>query len=31
MTREDIVAVFDRREAAWRSRDAAALAADHAA
>ena len=30
MTRGDIVAVFDRREAAWRSRDAAALAADHA-
>ena len=30
MTREEIVALFDRREAAWRARDAAALAADHA-
>jgi predicted ester cyclase len=30
MTREQIVAMFERREAAWRSRDAAALAADHA-
>ena len=30
MTREEIVALFDRREAAWQARDAAALAADHA-
>jgi steroid delta-isomerase-like uncharacterized protein len=30
MTREEIVALFDRREAAWRTKDAAALAADHA-
>ena len=29
MTREEIDAVFTRREAAWRRRDAAALAADH--
>ena len=31
MTREEITAMFKRREAAWRNRDAAALAADHAA
>jgi len=30
MTREEIAAMFTRREAAWRARDAAALAADHA-
>jgi uncharacterized protein (TIGR02246 family) len=30
MTREEIFALFARREAAWRRRDAAALAADHA-
>ena len=30
MTREEIVALFERREAAWRARDAAALARDHA-
>jgi uncharacterized protein (TIGR02246 family) len=30
MTREEIFALFARREAAWRNRDAAALAADHA-
>jgi predicted ester cyclase len=30
MMREEIVALFDRREGAWRSRDAAALAMDHA-
>jgi uncharacterized protein (TIGR02246 family) len=30
MTREDIFALFARREAAWRERDAAALARDHA-
>jgi predicted ester cyclase len=30
MTREEIVALFERREAAWRARDATALAADHA-
>ena len=30
MTRDDIAAVFNRREAAWARRDAAALAADHA-
>jgi steroid delta-isomerase-like uncharacterized protein len=29
MTREDIAALVTRREAAWRRRDAAALAADH--
>lgn len=29
MTRDDISALFTRREAAWRNRDAAALAADH--
>jgi uncharacterized protein (TIGR02246 family) len=29
-TREAIVALFARREVAWRARDAAALAADHA-
>ena len=31
MTREEITALFDRRAEAWRSHDAAALAADHAA
>jgi uncharacterized protein (TIGR02246 family) len=31
MTREEISAMFTRREADWRKRDAAALAADHAA
>ena len=30
MTREEIFAMFARREAAWRARDAEALAADHA-
>jgi uncharacterized protein (TIGR02246 family) len=30
MTREEIAAMFTRREAHWRNRDAAALAADHA-
>lgn len=30
MTREEIAAIFVRREAAWRARDAGALAADHA-
>jgi uncharacterized protein (TIGR02246 family) len=30
VTREEIVALFERREAAWRARDASALAADHA-
>lgn len=30
MTRDEIFALFSRREAAWRERDAAALAADHA-
>jgi steroid delta-isomerase-like uncharacterized protein len=29
MTRDEILALFARREAAWRNRDAAALAADH--
>jgi uncharacterized protein (TIGR02246 family) len=29
MTRDEILALFVRREAAWRNRDAAALAADH--
>jgi steroid delta-isomerase-like uncharacterized protein len=29
MTREEVFALFARREAAWRARDAAALAADH--
>ena len=29
MTREEIFALFARREAAWRARDAAALTADH--
>ena len=29
MTREDVVALLARRDAAWRRRDAAALAADH--
>jgi steroid delta-isomerase-like uncharacterized protein len=29
MTREEIVALFERRETAWRSHDAAALARDH--
>jgi SnoaL-like polyketide cyclase len=31
MTREEIVALFTRREASWHARDAASLAADHAA
>jgi steroid delta-isomerase-like uncharacterized protein len=30
MTREEIMAMFARRETEWRARDAAALAADHA-
>jgi uncharacterized protein (TIGR02246 family) len=30
MTREEIVGLFHRRETAWRARDPAALAADHA-
>lgn len=30
MTRAEIAALFERREAAWRAHDAAALAADHA-
>ena len=30
MTREEVVALFERRETAWRTKDAAALAADHA-
>jgi steroid delta-isomerase-like uncharacterized protein len=30
MTREEIMAMFARREMEWRARDAAALAADHA-
>jgi uncharacterized protein (TIGR02246 family) len=30
MTRDEIVGLFERRDAAWRARDAAALAADHA-
>lgn len=30
MTREEIMALFTRREAAWRAHDAVALAADHA-
>ena len=30
MTREEITALFDRREAAWHAHDAAALASDHA-
>ncbi len=30
MTREEIMAFFTRREAAWQAHDAAALAADHA-
>ena len=29
MTRDEVFALFERREAAWRARDAAALAADH--
>jgi uncharacterized protein (TIGR02246 family) len=29
MTREEVLALFERREAAWRKRDAPALAADH--
>ena len=29
MTRDEILALFARREAAWRNRDAATLAADH--
>lgn len=31
MTREEITALFRRREAAWRAHDAAGLAADHSA
>ncbi len=31
MTREEITALFDRRQALWRRRDAAALAQDHSA
>jgi hypothetical protein len=31
MTREDMAALLTRRDAAWRRRDAALLAADHAA
>lgn len=31
MTRDEMFALFARREAAWRARDAHALAADHAA
>jgi steroid delta-isomerase-like uncharacterized protein len=31
MTREEIFALFNRREAAWHARDAAALTADHTA
>lgn len=30
MTREEVLAVFRRRESSWRQHDAAALAADHA-
>jgi steroid delta-isomerase-like uncharacterized protein len=30
MTRDEIFALFTRREAAWRTRDASALTADHA-
>ncbi|HET7220510.1 MAG TPA: ester cyclase [Vicinamibacterales bacterium] len=30
MTREEILALFNRREAAWAARDAASLTADHA-
>jgi uncharacterized protein (TIGR02246 family) len=30
MTRDEILAIFDRRQTAWRQLDAAALAADHA-
>ena len=30
MTREEVLALFTRREAAWRAHDAASLAADHA-
>jgi steroid delta-isomerase-like uncharacterized protein len=30
MTRQDIVALFNRRDEAWKRRDATALAADHA-
>ena len=30
MTRDEIFALFNRREAAWRARDAPALTADHA-
>jgi uncharacterized protein (TIGR02246 family) len=29
VTRAEVVALFERRETAWRNRDAAALAADH--
>jgi steroid delta-isomerase-like uncharacterized protein len=31
MTRDEILALFNRREAAWAARDAASLTADHAA
>ena len=31
MTRDEIFALFNRREAAWQARDAASLTADHAA
>src|SRR3954454_13217962 len=31
MNREDVTAMFSRRDMAWRAQDAAALAADHAA
>ena len=31
MTRDEIFALFNRREAAWEARDAASLTADHAA
>lgn len=30
MTRDAVIALFERREAAWRARDAASLTADHA-
>ena len=30
MTRDDIIALFNRRETAWQARDAAGLTADHA-
>ena len=31
MTRDEIFALFNRRETAWQARDAASLTADHAA